>query len=285
MCKSLLIAAVLLGVVATRTFAIRDTLYINRGTFLTVKKTTFPAFSINHAPTFESHNAVVHTTQGETLDLVVINNDSRVHGFSVQGFASQITTILPQQSAELHLNITTEGIYLFYDQTNYPSNLYLGASGMIVASKSGQHSFFWNIKEHESLLSDSIMKGASFIKANYNPDYFSINGLSYPEIQNDTTAKVLGSVGDTIRIYIANTGQSMHSIHFHGFHETCLYSTSLDIRQGWIKDTWAIRSMQALILELVVDKPGRYSVHDHNLVAVSAAQTHPNGMFTIMEFK
>jgi hypothetical protein len=43
--------------------------------------------------------------------------------------------------------------------------------------------------------------------------------------------------------------------------------------------------MQALLLEMVPDKPGRYAVHDHNLVAVSGGGIHPNGMFLIMEIQ
>ena len=176
-------------------------------------------------------------------------------------------------------------MYLYYDPVNAPSNFYMGAAGMIVVSNSKQRSFYWNLKEHEAQLNDLVVNGGQFNKQTYNPDYFTINGLSYPDIQSDTSARVWGSVGDTVRIYVANTGQSMHSIHFHGFHSRCLFSTTKNIRVGWIKDTWALRSMEGVLLELVADKAGRYSVHDHNLVAVSGGNTHPNGMFTIMEFK
>jgi hypothetical protein len=40
--------------------------------------------------------------------------------------------------------------------------------------------------------------------------------------------------------------------------------------------------MESVVIEIVPDKLGQYSVHDHNLVAVAAAGLHPNGMFTIM---
>ena len=266
-------------------FAVTQTLYINRGNFVTIKKTTFPALAVNTTPVYEAHNAMILAIPGQALDLTIVNNDSVLHGFSVTGFPSQSVTIKPGANALVHLTIDKEGIYLYYDSAQYPSFLYLGASGMIVASRSTQRSFFWNIKEHQASLNESLADGGKFSKGSYDPDFFTINGLSYPDIQNDTTAKVWGSVGDTVRIYLANTGQSMHAIHFHGFHTKCLFSTSPNIQAGWVKDSWAIKSMQAVVLELVIDKIGRYSVHDHNLVAISAAKTHPNGMFMIMEMK
>ena len=283
MFRSFVITALLLAAVAAEQAIASDTLYINRGNLVTVKKTNIPSFAFNNSSDFEAHNSVIKIAPG-FLDLTIVNNDTVLHGFSLVGFGSITQIIKPDSIAKILLPIN-EGMYLYYDPVNAPSNLYMGAAGMIVVSNSKQHSFYWNLKEHEARLNDLVVHGGKFIKQTYSPDYFTINGLSYPDIQKDTSARVWGSVGDTVRIYLANTGQSMHSIHFHGFHTGCLFSTTKNIRVGWIKDTWALRSMEGVILELVVDKTGRYSVHDHNLVAVSAANTHPNGMFTIMEFK
>ena len=283
MFRTFVLTALLLAAVAAEQAVASDTLYINRGNLITVKKTNIRSFAFNRTPNFEANNFVIKIASG-FLDLIIINNDTVLHGFSLIGFGPLTQGIKPDSSAKILLPIN-EGMYLYYDPVNAPSNVYMGAAGMIVVSNSGQRSFYWNLKEHESRLNDSISTGGHFRKQTYNPDFFTINGLSYPDIQNDTTARVWGSVGDTIRIYLANTGQSMHSIHFHGFHTRCIFSTTSNIQVGWVKDTWAIRSMEGILLELVADKQGKYSVHDHNLVAVSGGNTHPNGMFTIMEFK
>ena len=119
----------------------------------------------------------------------------------------------------------------------------------------------------------------------YRPDYFTINGRSFPDLQLDPTATILQNVGDTIFIFVANTGRAKHSLHFHGFHPEVIYSSDPWIQVGSAKDTWPMKPMSALLLQLVPDKLGRYSVHDHNLVAVSGGGVHPNGMFTIMEIQ
>jgi len=280
--KSILAAVLLLAAVAAEA---ADTLYINRGNLVTIKGTTIPALAFNRTKVFEANSAVLHATAGQNLDLVIFNTDTAAHSF-LFGKYDVIVPIPPLQAKPISLTVpNNENVILYYDPLNYPSNAYLGAMGMIIVSNSKHRSFYWNIREYDSKLSDSIVRGGAFNKKTYDPDFFTINGLSYPSIQNDTSARIWGSVGDTIRTYIANTGESMHSIHFHGFHPKCIYSTSTDITAGWEKDTWALRWMAAIELELVVDKMGQYSVHDHNLVAVSASGTHPNGMFTIMEFK
>lgn len=194
--------------------------------------------------------------------------------------------ILPGDSVTGSYHFQSEGIFIYFDYLAYPSNRYLGLAGMICVSKpSLAKSFYWNIKEHQTGFNNVIAAGGSVDWNMYDPDYFTINGLSHPDLQNDPTAKVNGNIGDTIHIFVANTGVSTHSIHFHGFHCKVLYSTHSSIQVGSSKDTFPFRSMEGAVLELVPDKVGRYSVHDHNLVAVSGGNTHPNGMFIIMSFQ
>ena len=116
----------------------------------------------------------------------------------------------------------------------------------------------------------------------YYPNYFTINARSNPEINQDPLARIKGKVGDTLILYLANTGQSIHSIHFHGYHALVLYSSKNPSHVNRSKDTHPIYPMESLVLMIVPDKPGEYPVHDHNLVAASANNRYPNGMFTTM---
>ena len=116
----------------------------------------------------------------------------------------------------------------------------------------------------------------------YKPDYFTFNGLSYPDILDDTLATwIHGYKGDTIRVAIANTGQSSHVVHFHGFHAKMIYS-AYPYQIGWIKDSFPLKRMEAIIIEFVPDKKGYYSVHDHNLTNNTGGGIYLRGMFSIM---
>lgn len=264
---------------------VQQTLYLNRGQFMTVDSMTFPSLAFNETSVYDALNKVVFISVSDTVVFTVINNDTATHGFAVRDYAGINATIAPGDTITDTLAAAMARIYVYYDSYNYPANRYLGAAGMICVSNANAHCFFWNIKEHQMSYNDSLAIGSAVNWNAYYPDYFTINGKSFPDLQNDTTAVVNGQVGDTIRIFVVNTGQSLHSLHFHGYHQTATFSTSGVIQQGSSKDTWPLRSMEGVVLEFVPDKPGRYSVHDHNLAAVTGGNTHPNGMLIIMDIQ
>lgn len=282
--KFLLCCILLSGMFVELTYCnvVNQTLYINRGNFVTVLATTFPSYAFNNNPVYSSLNEVMNISTTDSLKIKIINNDTIMHGFDVQNYSGVNQTILPGDSATVTLYFGTESIWIYYDQLNFPDNRYMGLGGMICVSNSTQQKFYWNIKEHQTSYNNQIAAGSPVIWNNYYPDYFTINGKSFPDLQNDTTAVPVVNLGDTIVIFVANTGQSKHSIHFHGFHATAQYSYD-PLKLNWSKDTWPMKSMDCYIWRVVVDKLGRYSVHDHNLVAVSGGGIHPNGMFLIME--
>lgn len=273
-----------LGVVAQCAYGsvINQTLYINRGNFVTVLATSFPMYAYNNSPVYASLNEVITIGTNDSLQVKIINNDTITHGFDVKDYAGVNQTILPGDSATVTLYFGSESIWVYYDPIDYPDNRYMGLGGMICATNSTQRKFYWNIKEHETSFNNQLAFGSPVNWNNYYPDYFTINGKSYPDLQNDTTAVPDVNVGDTILIFVANTGQSKHSIHFHGFHAAAQYAHN-PLQLNWSKDTWALKSMDSYIWSVVIDKSGKYSVHDHNLVAVSGGGIHPNGMFLIME--
>lgn len=263
---------------------VSQTLFINRGLFTTVSGTNFPFYAFNDSPSYNSLNTVIQLSTSDTLQLTVINNDTVVHGFDIKSTTGNSNTLNPGDTITVNINFPQQGVFIYYDNYAYPQNRYMGLSGMIcVSNNTNAKRYFWNIKEHQTGFNNTIAAGGNADFSQYDPDYFTINGKSFPQLANDTSATVSVSLGDTIFLFVANTGQSSHSLHFHGFHPVCLYSSD-----GWMqvnsgKDTWPLKRMESVLLMIVPDKTGRYSVHDHNLVAVSGGGIHPNGMFTIME--
>lgn len=259
-----------------------QTLYINSGIYTTVNNTTFPYLVFNDTDTFNSLNHVINIATSDTLVLKIINNDTVIHGFDIKGYSGVNTTINPADSIADTLTFTSQGLYIYYDSYQYPSYKYMGAAGMICVDNSTSKKFYWNLKDFQSGFNNQISINNSVDWTQYDPDYFTINGKSFPDLQNDTTARILCNVGDTVHIFVANSGQAAHSLHFHGFHSKIIYSTE-NHQLGWIKDTFPLKRMDAMVLEMIPDKLGEYSVHDHNLIAVSGGGIHPNGMFIIMK--
>lgn len=258
-------------------------LHLNPGSFTAVDSTGFPYLAFNETSQFSMRNAQIRIAPGDTLRLTLVNHDSLTHGFSIQGVAGSLT-VTSQDSATADFILNDAGSFLYFDPEQFPRNHYLGAGGVIaVTDGSEDDNFYWSIREHQSAWNIDLANGQTVNWGQFRPDYFTINGLSKPDIEADSSAKIRGGVGDRILIHVANNGRSTHSIHFHGYHVRVLYDSQSQRMLDWEKDTLPIRPRQSLTLELVPDKPGLFPVHDHNLTALTGATYYPNGIFLMME--
>ena len=260
---------------------INEHLYILRDSLTFSDGSKVPYITFNAVETFNSSNARIELDVSDQLDLWVVNSDTVVHEFAIKGITS--TYSIPAGDSILTSNVFTDaGVFIFYDPLNYPNNAYIGLSGMI-AVKDHQHtSFFWNIKEHKDSWNNLVASGGTVSWNNYYPNYFTINGNSAPNINADTDARVIGGVGDTLMIYVTNTGQSIHPLHFHGYHVEVIYSSKFPTHIGRFKDSEGLYSFEGSVFRLVPDQPGEYPVHDHNLVATTGGNVYPLGMFLTM---
>ncbi|MCB0835495.1 MAG: multicopper oxidase domain-containing protein [Bacteroidetes bacterium] len=251
---------------------------INAGSLSTPDAQLFPYLAFNLADTFSVGNAVLTAEPGQTINLTVVNNDTADHNFQVQGATVSAAAIAPGDSATYSFSFPQEGEFIFYDNLSGQNDSYMGLAGLIDVQNFSGKRFYWNIREQQSLWNFLIASGGSVNYPDYEPDYFTVNGKSYPDLQLDSTAIIKTSVDSTIRLVIANTGLMKHSMHFHGYHLTVIYSSKYPSHVGRIKDTFPIDQYETLILELTPSKPGTYPVHDHNLIAVTGAGEYPNGM-------
>lgn len=257
---------------------VKDTIYINSGQGLFVNGKQMPYKGFNSTPTYENRNAQLSVGIMDTLVLTIVNNDTILHGFDIRGISGYKDTLQQGDTLEVTFHSSTPRVCIYYDHINYPNNAYMGLAG-ILAVGANDNTYYWNIKDHQSDWNDSIASGGVVNWLDYYPDYFTINGLSNPDINSDTTARVEGNIGDTILIFMANTGQAEHSIHFHGYHCEILYSTSSPMHTGRIKDTFPLKRMEGYLLRLVPHQTGEYPVHDHNLLSITGGGLYPFGMF------
>jgi len=282
--KHILVILVLLLWNASIASIVNKTLYINRGLFVSVDNSTFPMLAFNASASFSTSNEVIKLNLSDSLIIKVINNDSVLHGFNIKTFSGLNHTIVPADSITDTIVFNNLGAFIYYDQIQYPNNAYLGLAGMItVYSSATDKKYYWNIKEHQTQFNNSLASGANVNWQQYKPNYFTINNFSYPDLKNDSSAIINANIGDTIHVFIVNTGVSSHSLHFHGFHSKVLYSSSNNIMVNSIKETYPMQPMEGILLEIIPDKKGEYPVHDHNELALIGGGKYPNGMLLVMK--
>jgi len=258
-------------------------IYIQRDSMTTATGEKLPYLTFGQASnTFEQRNSFIELQLGDSLDLWVVNQDTTQHQFAIKRTSLTPRTIAAGDSVQLGYLFQQAGVFLYYDNKEYPKNSYLGLAGIIYVRPDSHPLFHWNIKEHQASWNHTLGNGGTVNWNDYNPDYFTLNGNSNPQTNNDTTARVVGHVGDTLILCMANTGRSIHALHFHGYHVEIKFSSKFPSHVGRSKDSVPIYPMESVVVQLVPDKTGEYPVHDHNLVAVSANDIYPNGMFTTL---
>jgi hypothetical protein len=262
---------------------VNKTIYINTGKLETFLKISIPYLAFNDSKDFVVNSSIINLQPSQKLVLKVINNDTVAHQFAIKDIDGK-ATINPKDSIIRTIVFGDElKNYIFFDPSMFPTNVYMGLGGMICISKSKNNKkFFWNLKEHQLEFNNAIGRGKGVDWTNFNPDLFTINGFTFPFNIDDTSANVIANIHDTIHIYIANTGLGIHAIHFHGFHCRVIWASNARLIDT-SKDSFPIKSMETMLLEMIPDKIGEYTVHDHNLIATTTLLRHPSGMMQIMK--
>jgi len=255
-------------------------LVINSGSHSLTGGAFVAAKTYSVSNTFKDNSDIFILNHDDIINLKVVNLDSEPHGLTIENYVN-ISSILSGDSVSQSFTLTEEGVFRYYDPLNSPFNEYLGLSGIVhVKSVLDTSSYFyWDIREIDSSWNELIILNTPPNLVDYDPDYFTLNGVSSPDINLDILARPTGIVGEEFKVILVNNGQSIHSMHFHGYHLTIATDSKSPSHVGRSKDTFPLYPREHLVLSCTPDKPGEYPVHDHNLVAVTGGQEYSTGMF------
>lgn len=255
----------------------QDTLYINRGVY-TINPETIHKIVINETETFTQENAIVDVNLNESLTLYLVNNDTVPHTLNSSILSSPVS-VNPSQGFLITTGALSFGTYLIYHEDS--SGDLLG-SGIIVRAGINGQKYSWDLWDMSPELAEDIFNGNEVtIPSVYRPTFFSINGGVDP-MDMMAGAMIMGNVGDSIYISVVNTGNMIHTLHFHGYHIEILQSEKKPMSVGWKKDSFPVFVKDAMTLLLVPHQPGEFPVHNHNLVATLFNNAYPLGMATML---
>ncbi|QNL21815.1 multicopper oxidase domain-containing protein [Hyphobacterium sp. CCMP332] len=258
-------------------------LYINRGeiSFHPLGFNAFSFLAFNSSDTFSPKNDFIELLPEDTLELTILNQDTAQHNIVIDGLSLSTGIIQAFDSVVLSIQSDTNRIITFFDSQE--KHRLLGLKSFIKVWDDPTNYFIWNLNELQSDFNLAIGNGLGVDIDSFNPDYFTINDQTHPKISQDSLAKVVGNVGDTIYIFVINSGFMYHAIHFHGYHVDILQSSKSPELVGRKKDSIPIKSAEYQVYLLIPHQEGKYPVHDHNLVATTGGGNYPNGMMVMMD--
>jgi len=284
------VLASLSWVPVARAATVTTHLYVRAGTFETVDLLSIPALCYTQSPVGPATLTLpaLAVNVGDTLSVMLHNQDVAPHGFEVVGIGGATSTVAAGAVATFEFVFPSAGTWLYRDPVAYPLNVGLGLSGAIEVvdpAATYANEFLWLLDEHCPDWMTAHAAGQVVDTSTYHPTHFTINGVSGGDIGTNARAHIVGRVGQRLLIRVVNGGLRLHSLHFHGYHVQVIARNGASLPAPIAKDTIAVPVGKTADFVLVPHQPGVFPIHDHVVLSVSASGVYPLGMIVFTDIQ
>ena len=227
-------------------------------------------------------------SEGDKLNVTVENNLDFDINFVIPGVLEKSPAVSQGNSHTYSFTAPAAGTYMYYDDFNGKIGRAMGLSGpMVVMPADSPNSLYSGgpafdlqytlvLNELDDRLNEAIYKGQSYDMADYEPNYFFANGISYPDTVYDDGTLVSMNVGDDVAIRFINTGMITSPMHFHGYHVNVTSRNRVPETTVVEKDTVFVDVGECVDVMLPVAQAGVYPLHTHFVPGVTANGTYLN---------
>lgn len=226
--------------------------------------------------------------EGEPIDITLYNDLDRPVNFRIPGVVTDGPSIAPGSSHPFSFTAPPAGTYLFHDTVNGDLGRAMGLAGpMVVTPAEGENQLFTDgpafdrqytlvLQELDDRVNLAVASGGDFDMADYEPNYFFVNGLSYPNTIADDDTLIAMNVGERVALRFVNAGLIINPMHFHGYHVE-VATRNRQVETAVIdKDTVLVDIDECVDVILPCKQPGVYPLHNHYVPAVTANGVYVN---------
>ena len=246
-------------------------------------------------------------TEGDVVTVNLQNNltSNYLINFVIPGLL-EATLAAPVGGAQSYtFTVTTPGSYVYYDDSNGDLGRAMGLMGPLVVlpadgsnalTPGGINPNFFDreytlvMNEMDSRINDAVGAGLPFDLNNFQPDYFFINGLTYPETVMDANrviddTKVIYMLGgENVAIRFINGGLIYYPMHFHGYHVDVITRNRILEERIVEKDTVLVKIDESVETILAVgNQLGLFPLHTHYIPGVTTAGYYSGGGLLLMK--
>jgi FtsP/CotA-like multicopper oxidase with cupredoxin domain len=226
--------------------------------------------------------------EGEPVDITLHNDLDRPVDFRIPGVLTDGPSIAPGSSHTYSFKGPPAGTYLFHDAVNGDLGRAMGLAGpMVVTPPEGGNHLFTDgptfdrqytlvLHELDDRVNRAVASGGDFDMENYEPNYFFVNGLSYPNTIADDETLIAMNVGERVALRFVNAGLIISPMHFHGYHVE-IATRNRQVETAVIdKDTVLVDVDECVDVILPCKQPGAYPLHTHYVPGVTANGVYVN---------
>jgi len=232
---------------------------------------------------------MIRVTEGDKVRIVLKNELPEAtsihwHGIPVPNAMDGVTPIQPGASFTYEFAAPPAGSFMYHSHINSDKQLGLGLyAPFIVDPKTSQANepsvdVTWMLSEWR--VGSDGQTYAAMPMAGAEPNYFTINGKSYPN-----TAPIEAKKGQRVRVRLANVGQFTHPMHLHGmnFKIIAYDGVPLPPEQQIVRNTVPVNPGELVDIEFVADNAGTWMFHCHVLHHVTNDNEEPGGLVALVK--
>ncbi len=205
-------------------------------------------------------------------------------------------TIAPGEVVTLDLVVPTEGTWLLTDELLGDAAGPMGLGAVIISRphKNGlrggrRSSVLGYDREYVLLYVDSDDRWNTAIDTGllpdyttYEPNYHTVNNLTFPDTASDPGTLITCQVGERVLLRMCNLGWVRQSVHFHGYHVDIQRINNQPQSIFGPKDTIPLPGHTTLEALLTVNQPGVFPVHPHSLTTTTDNGLYIGGQITLI---
>ena len=227
-------------------------------------------------------------SEGDAVDVTVQNHLDRDINFVVPGVLGGSAAVMPGGSETYGFTAPAAGSYLFQDGLNGELSRAMGLAGPLVVLPADGSNHLYDggpafdrqytlvLSELDDRLNWAIADGLTYDLEAYEPNYFTVNGLSYPDTASDDDTLVAMARGEDVAIRLINAGLIAYPMHFHGYHVRVATRDRVPETAVVDKDTLLVGVGECVDVILPVTQTGVYPIHSHYVPAVTANGVYVN---------
>ena len=226
--------------------------------------------------------------EGDAVDITLTNDLDRPVNLVIPGVLDGTTPIAPGSTQTYSFIAPTAGSYLFLDGANGEVGRAMGLVGpLVVMPTDGSNRLYVGgpsfdrqytlvLHELDDRLNQAVAAGGGYNLDDYEPNYFFVNGLSYPSTGSDSDTLVEMNVGQDVAIRFINAGVIINPMHFHGYHVDVATRNRAPETAVVEKDTVLVNVDECVDVILRCTQPGTYPLHTHFVPGVTANGVYVN---------
>lgn len=202
----------------------------------------------------------------------------------IRGFDSG-PVIMPNEKANWKFTMPKQGTWMFTEALlgNVAPAIGLGAPLISTFRRTAKRPYFLVYQDADDRWNNAIDNGSVPNETLFEPNYHTLNGLSYPHTTMDNDTRISCRLDDTVTLHMINMSNISHSVHLHGYHAQITKINNVANAIFPPKDTFPLAPFSTMELEMHIDQIGEFPVHPHSLTSTTDNGLYQGGSVTLID--